>query len=338
MIQAAEELGKAVGLSTACQVLGIARSQVYRARRKALAAETPPSQRQAPVRALTVQEREAVREQLNSPRFVDSAPREMYATLLDEGQYLCHWRTMYRILDAHQEVRERRNQLQHPSYVKPELVARRPNQLWSWDITRLLGPTKWTYFYLYVILDVFSRYVVGWMVALQETATLAEALIAESCRRQAIQPQQLTLHADRGQPMRSKTVAMLLADLGVTKTHARPHVSNDNPYSEAHFKTLKYRPDYPERFGCLPDARAWGQALFSWYNYEHHHTGISLLTPADVHYGRAEQVLAQRQAVLHQAYQQHPERFVKGPPTPPALPAAVWINAPQRTLDLTQVG
>jgi putative transposase len=336
VIQAAEELGQQVGLTTACQVLGVARSQVYRARQKAQAAERLPAQRPTPARALLVQERHRVRDVLNSPRFVDCAPREVYATLLDEGQYLCHWRTMYRILDAHQEVCERRNQLRHPPYVKPELVATRPNELWSWDITRLLGPTQWTYFYLYVILDVFSRYVVGWMAALQETAALAEELIAESCRRQAIQPEQLTLHADRGQPMRSKSLALLLADLGITKTHARPHVSNDNPYSEAHFKTLKYRPGYPERFGCLPDVRTWGQALFSWYNYAHHHTGISLLTPADVHYGRAGQVLAQRQEVLRLAFEKHPERFVKGLPAPPSLPAEVWINAPKRTLELTQ--
>jgi putative transposase len=336
MIPAVEELGRQVGLRMACQVLGVPRSQVYRARRTAQASAQVPLGRPTPERALPPVERTTVREVLNSPRFADCTPREVYATLLDEGQYLCHWRTMYRILEEHQEVRERRNQLRHPTYAKPEVLATRSHELWSWDITKMLGPTKWTYFYLYVILDVFSRYVVGWMVALQETATLAEELIAETCHRQGIQLGQLTLHADRGQAMTSKTVAMLLSDLGVTKTHSRPHVSNDNPYSEAQFKTLKYRPDYPGRFGSLPDARAWSRDFFNWYNYEHHHTGIGLLTPADVHYGRAEQVRKLRQQVLQVAYEKNPERFVKGPPTPQPLPTAVWINAPQQTVGLTE--
>lgn len=336
MIREVEELAQQVGLRRACEVLGVARSQVYRARQAAQSAKPGLAERPSPQRALSLEERETVRETLNSPRFQDCAPREVYATLLDEGRYLCHRRTMYRILDEHQEVRERRNQLCHPNYVKPELLATRPNELWSWDITRLLGPTKWTYFYLYVILDVFSRYVVGWMVALQESAALAKVLIAETCRRQGIQPGQLTVHADRGQAMTSKTLAMLLADLGVTKTHSRPHVSNDNPYSEAQFKTLKYRPDYPGRFGSLPDARAWGREFFNWYNYEHHHTGIGLLTPADVHSGRAEQVRKLRQQVLQSAYEQHPERFVKGPSIPHSLPVAVWINAPQQSVGLAE--
>jgi putative transposase len=271
-----------------------------------------------------------VRQTLNSERFQDLAPREVYASLLDEGQYLCHWRTMYRILAAHDEVRERRNQLRHLQYHKPELLATQPNELWSWDITRLLGPRKWTYFYLYVVLDIYSRYVVGWMVALQEAAALAELLFRETCWKQAIQPGQLTLHADRGSPMNSKTLAMLLADLGVTKTHARPHVSNDNPYSEAHFKTLKYFPAYPERFGDQCDARTWCHGFFDWYNNQHHHSGIALLTPSDVHYGRAEQVLQARQQVLEAAYLIKPERFVKGQPKPLALPEAVWINPPKQ--------
>jgi putative transposase len=241
---------------------------------------------------------------------------------------------MYRILEACQEIRERRNQLQHPQYEKPELLATQPNELWSWDITRLLGPHKWTYFYLYVILDVFSRYVVGWMIALQEAAHLAEELVAMTYDRQGIRPKQLTLHADRGQAMTSKTLAMLLADLGVTKTHTRPYVSNDNPFSEAQFKTMKYRPDFPGRFGSLADARAWGQAFFDWYNYEHYHTGIGLLTPADVHFGRAEQVLHQRQMVLQTAFENHPERFVKGPPSLQLLPTAVWINPPKQVVHL----
>jgi putative transposase len=329
MIEMAEELGPQVGLRMACQLLGLPRSAVYRARQSAQRTEEALRKRPTPERALPAEERQVVRETLNSPRFQDCSPREVYATLLDEGQYYCHWRTMYRILDEHQEVYERRNFLRHPHYTKPELLATQPNQLWSWDITKLLGPTKWTYFYLYVILDVFSRYVVGWMVALQEAAHLAEELIAQTCQRQGIQPNQLTLHADRGQAMTSKTVAMLLADLGVTKTHSRPYISNDNPYSEAQFKTMKYRPGYPERFSSLPDVRSWGSEFFYWYNYEHHHSGIGLLTPADVHFGRAEQMLQQRQQVLQAAYEKYPERFVKGPPILQPLPVAVWINAPK---------
>ena len=269
-----------------------------------------------------------MREVLNSERFQDCAPRQVYATLLDEGRYLCSWRTMYRILQAHAEVRERRDQLRHPSYSKPELLATRPNQLWSWDITKLKGPATWTYYYLYVILDVYSRCIVGWMVMERENASLAEELIAESCARQGIEPEQLTLHADRGSAMTSKTVAQLLADLGVTKTHARPHVSNDNPYSEAQFKTMKYRPGFPEQFGSLMDARAWMRQFVAWYNTEHRHSGISLLTPATVHEGRAPVVLTARQQVLERAYTAHPERFVRGKPTPGELPSAVWINPP----------
>jgi putative transposase len=236
---------------------------------------------------------------------------------------------MYRILDENNEVRERRNQLRHPNYVKPELLATKPNELWSWDITKLLGPAKWTYYYLYVILDVYSRFVVGWMIASGESASLAKELIAETCTRQGIQPDQLTIHADRGSSMTSKPVAFLLADLGVTKTHSRPHVSNDNPYSESQFKTLKYRPDYPDRFGCQQDARSWAKDFFDWYDYEHHHTALGLLTPADVHYGRAQAVIQQRQQVLQAAYRKNPERFVKGLPKPPQLPDAVWINPPK---------
>jgi putative transposase len=266
---------------------------------------------------------------LHEPRFVDLAPAEVYATLLDEGLYLCSERTMYRVLAANQEVRERRNQLRHPPYAAPELLARRPNELWSWDITKLLGPAKWTYFYLYVMLDVFSRYVVGWMVAHRESATLAERFIAETCVRQSIDPGQLTIHADRGSAMTSKPVALLLANLGVTKTHARPHVSNDNPFSEAQFKTLKYRPMFPERFGSIQDARAHCHEFFTWYNTEHHHSGLGLLTPADVHHGLAEERVAARAAALAMAYAAHPERFPSGAPHPPARPVEVWINPPK---------
>jgi putative transposase len=227
-------------------------------------------------------------------------------------------------------VRERRAQLRHPVYAAPELLARRPNELWSWDITKLLGPAKWTYFYLYVMLDVFSRYVVGWMVAYRESATLAEQFIRETCARQAIAREQLTVHADRGSAMTSKPVALLLADLGVTKTHSRPHVSNDNPFSEAQFKTLKYRAAFPGRFGSIQDARAHCHVFFPWYNTEHHHAGLGLLTPADVHHGLAEQRIAVRATVLATAYTAHPERFSAGLPVPAAMPTEVWINPPTR--------
>jgi len=287
-------------------------------------------------RTLSLDERAVVRQVLDSERFRDQAPREVYATLIDEGQYFCSVRTMYRILDEDEQVCERRNQLRHPNYVKPELLATQPNQLWSWDITKLLGPAKWTYYYLYVILDVFSRYVVGWLIAERESASLAEELIAATCQRQNIQLDQLTIHADRGSSMTSKPVALLMADLGVTKTHSRPHVSNDNPFSEAQFKTLKYRPDYPSRFGCLLDARSWAQEFFQWYNYEHHHSALKLLTPADVHFGRAQAVLAKRQQVLVAAFQKNPERFVKGLPTLQQLPQAVWINPPKPTSKLEE--
>jgi putative transposase len=330
MIETAEQLAQEIGVKRACQVLGVVRSSLYRIRQEKMIEPVPSAEPSLSPRALHPDEKATVRDVLNSPRFQDQAPREVYATLLDEGQYLCSWRTMYRILDEHQEVRERRDQLRHPQYTKPELLATGPNQLWSWDITKLLGPTKWTYYYLYNILDVFSRYSVGWMIAERESASLAEELIAATCVRQGIQPGQLTIHADRGSSMTSKPVALLMADLGVTKTHSRPHVSNDNPFSESQFKTLKYRPDYPERFGCQQDARSWATEFFDWYNYEHHHSALGLLTPADVHFGRALAVLQQRQDVLEAAYRRTPQRFVKGLPKPLALPTAVWINPPAK--------
>jgi putative transposase len=329
MIQSAEHLAQTVGVVEACQALDISRSSLYRSRQPVVVEPEHANEPTRSLRALSQAEKATVRQVLDSERFQDQAPREVYATLIDEGQYLCSIRTMYRILDEDKQVRERRNQLRHPNYVKPELLATQPNQLWSWDITKLLGPAKWTYYYLYDILDVFSRYVVGWLIAERESASLAEELIAATCLRQNIQPNQLTIHADRGSSMISRPVALLMADLGVTKTHSRPHVSNDNPYSEAQFKTLKYRPDYPDRFGCQPAARSWAQEFFQWYNYAHHHSALGLLTPADVHFGRAPAMLAQRQQVLAAAYQKNPERFVKGQPTPPQLPQAVWINPPK---------
>ena len=328
-MSAVSELAVDVGTRAACQTLCLPRASYYWHRRKvAASAKAVSSPRSAPGRALGPAERETVLACLHEERFQDRSPAAVYATLLDEGEYHCSIRTMYRLLTEHGEVRERRDQLTHPPYQKPELLATAPNQLWSWDITKLLGPVKWTYFYLYVILDLFSRYVTGWMVTLRESAELAKRLIEESCKKQQILPGQLTLHADRGISMTSKPVAFLLADLGVTKTHSRPHVSNDNPYSESQFRTLKYRPEFPERFGCLEDSRAFCQGFFRWYNGEHRHSGLGLLTPAMVHYGQAESVLRQRQAVLDVAYQLHPERFVRSAPKPPQLPSEVWINKP----------
>lgn len=326
-MDSAEKLSEQIGKQAACVALGVPRSSLYRAR----APRKETTRRKDSPRALSTAEKEAVRLELNSERFQDRAPREVYATLLDEERYLCSWRTMYRVLAENQETRERRDLLRHPAYSKPELLATAPNQLWSWDITKLLGYAKWTYYYLYVILDVYSRYVVGWMIAERESAALAEELIAQTCARQNVEPGQLTIHADRGSAMTSKPVAFLLADLGVTKTHSRPHVPNDNPFSEAQFRTMKYSPDYPERFGCLPDARAWANAFFGWYNYEHHHTALALLTPADVHFQRAEEILQKRQAVLQAAYHRTPARFVKGAPSLPLPPSAVWINPPVMT-------
>jgi putative transposase len=323
-MHAVEVASETMGTAPACDALGLSRASVYRQRRPA----APLAARPAPPRALVPNERQVVLDTLHTERFLDQAPAQIHATLLDEGTYLCSPRTMYRILDDAQEVKERRNQVRRPAYVKPELLATQPNQLWSWDITKLLGPAKWTYFYLYVILDVFSRYVVGWMVAPRESAALAERLIAATCATQGITPGQLTLHADRGSSMRSKPVALLLADLGVVKTHSRPHVSNDNPFSEAQFKTLKYCPTFPDRFGSLGDARAFGQPFFAWYNHDHHHSALGYLTPAMVHYGVAEAVRAQRTIVLAAAYAAHPERFVRGVPLLAPLPTAVWINPP----------
>jgi putative transposase len=323
-MNAATQLSEYVGVSAACRALGVPRSSFYRARQP----KRDPKPRPTPERALQPEEKEQVLQVLNSEPFQDSAPREVYAILLDQGTYLCSWRTMYRILNERQLVCERRNQLRHPTYTKPELLATAPNQLWSWDITKLRGLAKWTYYYLYAILDVYSRYVPGWLIAECQSADLAKQLIDETCAKQGIVPGQLTLHADRGSAMKSRSVALLLADLGVTKTHSRPYVADDNPYSEAQFKTMKYRPAYPERFGSLQDARAWARPFFHWYNHQHHHSGLALLTPATVHYGQAQAVLERRQETLQAAYATHPERFVRGVPHPPSLPTEVWINKP----------
>lgn len=314
-----------LGVVQTCAALGVARATYYRQRAPVYG---PKQRRPSPTRRMPDAERTVVLETLHEPRFIDLAPAEVHAMLLAERRYLCSVRTMHRILAENAEVRERRDVLRHPHYKKPELLATGPNQLWSWDITKLHGPAKWTYYYLYMILDVFSRFVVGWMVAHRESATLAQKLIAQSCERQHILPGQLTIHADRGASMRSKPVAFLMADLGVTKTHSRPHVSNDNPYSEAQFKTFKYRPDFPERFGAIEDSRYFSGDFIDWYNFDHHHSGLAMLTPADVHHGHVELRVTQNQATLDAAYLAHPERFVHGPPVVRRPPSEVWINRP----------
>ena len=280
-------LAHETGIRAACCALNVSRCDFYRWQKPK---EKAASRRTSPL-ALSCNERSEVLDILHEDRFADKAPQEIYATLLDEEKYICSVRTMYRVLEKEGELKERRNQLVHPHYTKPELLAQGPNEVWSWDITKLKGPQKWIYYYLYVILDIFSRYVTGWMVAHRELAVLARKLIEETCRKQSIQPGQLLIHADRGSSMTSKPVAFLMADLGVTRSHSRPSVSNDNPYSESQFKTMKYRPEFPERFGSIEHARAFSQTFFPWYNTEHYHSGLGLLTPEDVHYGKVPRIL-----------------------------------------------
>jgi putative transposase len=321
------EIAPTVGATKACEALGLARATYYRLARPRLARARNP--RPTPHRALGRAERERVLGVLHDDAFVDSAPAAIYATLLENGVRHCSVRTMYRILATQGEVRERRNQLRHPSYVKPELLATAPNQVWSWDLTKLRAREKWTYYYLYVLLDIYSRYAVGWMLAHHESGELASQLVRDTCEKQGINRGQLVVHADRGSAPTSKTLAQMFADLGVTPSHSRPYVSDDNPFSEAQFKTLKYRPDYPDRFGSYEHALGYCRAFFPWYNCNHRHSGIAMLTPAVVHHGRAGDVLAVRQRVLDQAYAERPERFVNGPPIVPSLPGAVWINPPE---------
>jgi putative transposase len=337
--QAVAAMAPRIGTRAACAAAGVAQATWYRRHRA-----SPAPARRAPVphrdrvqpRALSPAERAAVLAALHAERFADLAPAEVWATLLDEGAYLGSLSTFYRLLRAAGETRERRAQATHPALVKPELVADGPNRVWSWDITKLHGPAKWTYYYLYVILDIYSRYAVGWMVATCESAALAEKLIAAACAKQGITAGQLTLHADRGSSMTSKPVTFLLADLGVIQSHSRPHVSNDNPYSEAQFKTLKYRPGFPARFSSIAAARAHCQAFFPWYNTQHRHSGLGLHTAADIHHGSATAIQSSRAAVLTAAYHQHPERFVRRPPAPPRLPATAWINPPDKKEAATQ--
>lgn len=319
------ELASKIGIKGACEVLNVPRSRVYRANQP----PGEPTDRPTPVHALSVEERQEVRDILNSERFMDQAPRQVYAALLDEGTYLCHWRTMYRILATYDEVRERRLLRCHPTYQKPELLAEAPNVVWSWDITYLRGEATWIHYPLYTVLDIFSRYVVGWMLAEVESSKLASQLIAETAFKQGIQPDQLTLHADNGSPMKGKPLSQLLVDLGITRSHSRPHTSDDNPFSEAQFKTLKYRPDYPDRFSSFAAAQQWVREFFTWYNEEHYHSGLNLFTPASVHYGAATRLQHQRQSVMVAAYHAHPERFRQGIPGVKGAPSAVWINPPQ---------
>jgi putative transposase len=321
-----DDLAAVTSLKRACSLLGASRATQYRRRQPPVAG--PPAPRPAPTNALTEAERQHVLTVLRSPEYCDLAPAQVWARLLDDGIYLCSISTMYRLLAVAGENRERRRQRTHPANKKPELIATAPNEVWSWDITKLPGPAAWTSFYLYVILDIFSRYVVGWLAAGRESKILARRMIATTLDCQGIQPRELTLHADRGAAMISKPVAFLLADLGATKSHSRPRVSNDNPYSESHFKTMKYRPEMPKRFGSVEHVCATFGDLFGWYNHEHHHSGLGLVTPYEVHHGLAAQTIERRAEVLARAYAEHPERFVRGMPRPPAPPREVWINKP----------
>jgi len=329
----AQEISPTIGVEAACASLGIARASLYRHQKPS----SPRRPRPTPARSLSVEERADVLYTLNAEPFIDDAPAQVHASLLDAGVYLCSARTMYRILAANRQVRERRDVRRHPSYQKPELMATAPNQVWSWDITKLKGPAKGTYFHLYVILDIFSRYAVGWMVAANENARLAQRLIDETCAKQNIVSGQLTIHSDRGAPMTAKSTAQLFADLVITGSYSRPRVSNDNPFSESQFRTLKYRPAFPRRFGSLHHAVAVSQELFAWYNNQHHHSALGFLTPEDVHYGRARDLLAQRQRVLDAAYAAHPDRFVRSAPRPRPVPDAVWINPPKEVPDIINI-
>jgi putative transposase len=327
------QLAPLIGTRAACAATGRPQANHYRRHRQSPAPPRPVRARRPSPRALGQAERDTVRAVLNSEDFVDKAPATVYHELLDEGVYLASVSTMYRILRAHDEVHERRRQATHPARVKPELVATAPNRCWSWDITKLRGPAKWTYYYLYVILDIYSRYAVGWLLAERESAALAERLLADTIGKQRIDRDALTIHADNGSSMASKPVAFLLADLGVTKSHSRPHTSNDNPYSEAQFRTLKYRPDFPDQFGSLAEARVFCQQFFRWYNTEHRHSGIAWHTPHNVHYGYSEEVQAKRADVLAAAYARSPDRFVRKHPEPATLPTAAWINKPTDPVD-----
>ena len=323
-MQAMQELAVTVNRTSAANALGMSRATEYRLRQTR---PRPPVRRRTPAWTLSPEEVHAILTLLHSERFVDLAPAEIVAILQDEGTYLCSERTMYRLLAQAGEVRERRAQARRTAYQAPELLATGPNQVWSWDITKLRGPGKWNFFCLYVVLDIYSRMVTAWTVATRESADLACNLIAQACTDQGVSPGQLTIHADRGSAMTSKSVSDLLIDLDVHRSHSRPHVSNDNPYSEAQFKTLKYQPAFPDRFGSEQDARAFCRGFMAWYNDEHRHSGLCMLTPANVHYGQAQEILQRRHEVMLAAYAAHPERFSR-PPRRHKPPAAAWINRP----------
>lgn len=329
-MEATFNLAKEVGAASACSGMGMARASYYRAMQQRAPLHTVHRPRRSPL-VLEQAEREAVLELLHSPEYVDVAPHTVYAMLLDAGIYLASVSTFYRILRETSGTRPRRNELVHPAYKRPELLATKPGEVWSWDITKIKGPVKSAHFHLYVILDIFSRYVVGWMVADCESDVLAEALIGQTCDKEGIERGQLTLHADRGAAMRSKLVADLLVDLGVVKSHSRPYISDDNPFSEAQFKTMKYRPGFPERFESLDAARAFCRTFFPWYNYEHRHSGIGYMTPAAVHTGVAPIIYERRDQVLQNAFLQHPNRFKNRRPQPPILPTVAGINLPKPT-------
>ena len=325
------ELEPLVGVRQACVLTGRSRASHYRDARGPV--HGPPPPRCSPANKLSDAEFDALLDLLRSEEFVDLAPAQVWAILLDAGTYMASISTMYRVLRSQDEVRDRRRQATHPARVRPELVASGPNQVWSWDISKLKGPAKGVYYDLYVIIDIFSRYVVGWMVAPTETAELAKAFIAATIKAHGVTTEVLTIHADRGTSMTSKPVAVLLAELGVTRTHSRPHVSNDNPYSEAAFKTLKYCPAFPDRFGSIQDARAFCAEFFDYYNHHHRHSGIALHTPASMHFGTADDVQDARTHVLDAAYAANPRRFCNRRPTPPKLPTIAWINKPTITND-----
>jgi putative transposase len=332
-----EDLAVTVGTKAACAALQVPRATIYR-HRKARTMPRLPRQRCPGARSLSPTEQQAVLAELSLPEHADLAAPQVYALLLDQGRYLCSIRTMYRILQANRCVRERRDQLRHPNYSKPELLATAPNQVWSWDITKLPGPKKGSHFHLYVIIDIYSRYVVGWLVASRESAELAQRTIRDACARHGVTPGQLVIHSDRGAAMTSKPLAQLYADLGIVRSLSRPHTSNDNPYSESQFKTVKYRPGFPDRLGGPEDARTYAGSVIGWYNNKHHHSSLGLLTPADVHFQRTASRLAVRDAALDAAFAAHPERFVRGAPRAQRPPTAVWINppAPGTTTPLTQ--
>lgn len=326
-IKIVDDLAIETGINPACNNLGIAKSSYYYW--KSPGKNNVKKTKRVPDFAYTPEEREYILSVMNSDKYMDKSPYEIKASKLDEGEYLCSERTMYRLLEDNNQVRERRNIKQSNNYKKPELLATQPNEVWTWDITKLKGPAKWTYFYLYVIIDIFSRYIVGWMVAYKETAVLAKTLIEETVRKQNIRPNQLTIHADRGSSMRSKPVAFLLSDLGITKSHSRPYVSNDNPFSESHFKTMKYSPWFPDRFEHIEESRDFCRKFFDWYNKEHYHSGIGFLTPETVHCGLAVNILKKREKVLLEAFNKNPKRFRYRKPKIKSINKAVWINKPK---------